>query len=92
MNIRKKVKKFWSGSASFTVSEIFSSVSDAAKQTIPSDAATYEVDGKPVSFEFARIKEVENNADALPASGSKDPGKGKGEKKLEHKDNKAVKK
>jgi hypothetical protein len=92
MNIHKKVKKFWSGSANFKVSEIFNSVSAAYKQAIPSNAAVYEVDNDTVSLEFARIKEVENNADALPTSGSKDPGKGKGEKKLEHKDNKAVKK
>ena len=65
----KKIEKFWNGSANFTASEVFNSVSDAAKQTIPSDAATYQVDGKTVSFEFARIKEVVNNGDKpLPTS------------------------
>ena len=63
----KTIEKFWSGSASFTASEIFTSVSDAAKQTIPSDAAKYKVDGKSVSFEFARIKEVSNDK-PLPTS------------------------
>jgi len=88
----KLVKKFWNGSANFTASETFPSVSAAANQIMPSDAASFEVDDKTVSFEFARIKEVEKNANALPTSGSKDPGKGKGEEKLEYKDNKAVKK
>ena len=65
----KRIEKFWNGSANFTASEVFNSVSDAAKQTIPSDAATYQVDGKTVSFEFARIKEVVNNGDKpLPTS------------------------
>jgi len=67
--MKKKIEKFWNGSANFTASEVFNSVSDAAKQTIPSDAATYQVDGKTVSFEFARIKEVVNNGDKpLPTS------------------------
>ncbi len=92
MSIPKKVQKFWSGSANFKVSEIFNSVSAANKQAIPSNAAVYEVDDKSVSFEFTRIKEVEKNANALPTSESKDSGKGKGEEKLEYKDNKAVKK
>ena len=63
----KRIEKFWNGSANFTASEVFNSVSDAAKQTIPSDAAKYEVDGKTVSFEFARIKEVSNDK-SLPTS------------------------
>jgi len=66
--MNKKIEKFWNGSANFTASEVFNSVSDAAKQTIPSDAATYEVDGKTVSFEFARIKEVDNGDKPLPTS------------------------
>ena len=37
----KKIEKFWNGSASFTASEIFTSVADAANQIIPSDAASY---------------------------------------------------
>ena len=84
--MNKKIEKFWSGSASFTVSEIFSSVSDAAKQTIPSDAATYEVDGKTVSFEFARIKEVSNDK-PLPTSDTKDKSDREGTKVSERKDN-----
>ena len=63
----KKIEKFWNGSANFTVKEIFPSVSAAYKQTIPSGAAVYEVDSKPVSFEFARIKEVSNDK-SLPTS------------------------
>jgi len=84
--MNKKIEKFWSGSASFTVSEIFSSVSDAAKQTIPSDAAIYEVDGKTVSFEFARIKEVSNDK-PLPTSDTKDKSDREGTKVSERKDN-----
>jgi hypothetical protein len=84
--MNKKIEKFWSGSASFTVSEIFSSVSDAAKQIIPSDAATYEVDGKTVSFEFARIKEVSNDK-PLPTSDTKDKSDREGTKVSERKDN-----
>ena len=63
----KKIEKFWNGSASFTASEMFTSVADAANQIIPSDAAIYEVDGKTVSFEFARIKEVSDDK-PLPTS------------------------
>ena len=84
--MNKKIEKFWSGSASFTVSEIFSSVSDAAKQTIPSDAAIYEVDGKTVSFEFARIKEVSNDK-PLPTSEPTNNSDRKGTKVSERKDN-----
>ena len=84
--MNKKIEKFWSGSASFTVSEIFSSVSDAAKQTIPSDAATYEVDGKTVSFEFARIKEVDNGDKPLPTSEPTNNSDRKGTKVSERKD------
>ena len=83
--MNKNIEKFWSGSASFTVSEIFSSVSDAAKQTIPSDAAIYEVDGKTVSFEFARIKEVSNDK-PLPTSDTKDKSDREGTKVSERKD------
>ena len=69
----KKIEKFWNGSASFTASEIFPSVSAAANQMIPSDAASFEVDGKTVSFEFARIKEVNDGDKPLPTSGTKNP-------------------
>ena len=82
----KTIEKFWSGSASFTASEIFTSVSDAAKQTIPSDAAKYEVDGKSVSFEFARIKEVSND-NSLPTSEPTNNSDRKRKKVSERKDN-----
>ena len=68
----KRIEKFWNGSANFTASEVFNSVSDAAKQTIPSDAAKYEVDGKTVSFEFARINEVNDGDKPLPTSDTTD--------------------
>ena len=64
----KKVEKFWSGNASFVAREIFPSVSAAVKQTVPSDAAVYEVDGKSVSFEFTRVKEVNDGDKPLPTS------------------------
>ena len=82
----KKIEKFWNGSASFTASEMFTSVADAANQIIPSDAARYEVDGKTVSFEFARIKEVDNGDKPLPTSGTKNPVDREGTKVSERKD------
>ena len=81
----KKIEKFWNGSASFTASEMFTSVADAANQIIPSSAARYEVDGKTVSFEFARIKEVSNDK-PLPTSGTKNPDDREGKKVSERKD------
>ena len=81
----KKIEKFWNGSASFTASEMFTSVADAANQIIPSAAAIYEVDGKTVSFEFARIKEVSNDK-PLPTSGTKNPVDREGTKVSERKD------
>ena len=83
--MNKKIEKFWNGSANFTASEVFNSVSDAAKQTIPSDAAIYEVDGKTVSFEFARIKEVSNDK-PLPTSEPTNNSDRKGTKVSERKD------
>ena len=82
----KTIEKFWSGSATFTVSEMFTSVSDAAKQTIPSDAAKYEIDNKSVSFEFARIKEVSND-NSLPTSEPTNNSDRKGTKVSERKNN-----
>ena len=81
----KKIEKFWNGSASFTASEMFTSVADAANQMVPSDAASFEVDGKTVSFEFARIKEVSNDK-PLPTSGTKNPDDREGKKVSERKD------
>ena len=81
----KKIEKFWNGSASFTASEIFPSVSAAANQMIPSDAASFEVDGKTVSFEFARIKEVSDDK-PLPTSEPKDNSDRERKKVSERKD------
>tara|TARA_R100001443_G_scaffold6664_2_gene15633 strand:- start:9132 stop:9395 length:264 start_codon:yes stop_codon:yes gene_type:complete len=83
----KKVEKFWSGNASFIAKEIFPSVSAAVKQAIPGNAAVYEVDGKTVSFEFTRIKEVNDGDKPLLSSGSTNSDKGKREKVSERKDN-----
>jgi len=82
----KMIEKFWSGSANFTVSEIFTSVSDAAKQTIPSDAAKYKIDNKSVNFEFARMKEVSND-NSLPTSEPTNNSDRKRKKVSERKDN-----
>tara|TARA_X000001388_G_scaffold69563_1_gene58090 strand:- start:2006 stop:2269 length:264 start_codon:yes stop_codon:yes gene_type:complete len=76
----KPVEKFWSGSTNFTVSETFPSVSAALKQTVPSDAAVYEIDTKTISFEFTRIKEKNNGDNPLLSSGKTDPGKREGKK------------
>ena len=81
----KKIEKFWNGSANFTASEVFNSVTDAANQIIPSSAAIYEVDGKTVSFEFARIKEVSNDK-PLPTSEPTNNSDRKGTKVSERKD------
>ena len=83
----KRIEKFWNGSANFTVKETFPSVSAAYKQTIPSDAAVYEVDGKTVSFEFARIKEVNDGDKPLPTSEPTNNSDRKGTKVSERKDN-----
>jgi len=82
----KRIEKFWNGSASFTASEIFTSVADAANQMVPSDAASFEVDGKTVSFEFARIKEVNDGDKPLPTSEPKDNSDREGTKVSERKD------
>ena len=82
----KKIEKFWNGSASFTASEMFTSVADAANQIIPSSAAIYEVDGKTVSFEFARIKEVNDGNKPLSTSGTKNSDDRERKKVSERKD------
>ena len=92
MNTPKKFEKFWSGSVSFTATEIFKDLNAAAKVSVPSSAAKIVINEKTLSYDFQRIKEVDTNANALPTPGAKDPGKGKGEKKIEHKDNKGIKK
>ena len=82
----KKIEKFWNGSANFTAIEVFNSVTDAANQIIPSDAAIYEVDGKTVSFEFARIKEVNDGNKPLPTSRTKNSDDRERKKVSERKD------
>ena len=92
MGIPKKFEKFWSGSVSFSATEMFKDLNAAAKAGVPSSAAKIVVSEKTLSYDFQRIKEVDPNAATLPTPGPKDPGKGKGEKKVEHKDNKGIKK
>jgi hypothetical protein len=92
MSILKKFEKFWSGSVSFSATETFKDLNAATKVSVPSAAAKIVVDEKTLSYDFQRIKEVDPNADTLPTPGPKDTGKGKGEKKVEHKDNKGIKK
>ena len=83
----KKFEKFWSGGVGFQAIETFSTLDAAVKASVPSDAAKIVIDTKTLSYDFKRIKEVDNqNANALPGSANKDPGKGKGEKVSERKD------
>ena len=85
MSIRK-FEKFWSGGVSFTVTETFNSLDAAVKASVPSNAAKVVIDQKTLSYDFKRIKEVDNqNADALSTPGGTDPGKEKGEKKIANK-------
>ncbi len=86
MSIRK-YEKFWSGGVSFNAIETFPTLDAAVKASVPSNAAKIVIDEKTLSYDFKRIKEVDNqNANALPGSANKDPGKGKGEKVSEHED------
>ena len=83
----KKFEKFWSGGVGFQAIETFSTLDAAVKASVPSNAAKVVIDQKTLSYDFKRIKEVDNqNANALPGSANKDPGKGKGEKVSERKD------
>jgi len=91
MSILKKFEKFWSGSVSFTATEMFKDLNTAAKVSVPSAAAKIVVDEKTLSYDFKRIKEVDPNANTLPTSGKQNPGGKKGEKKVDNKDNKTVK-
>ena len=89
MNIRKKFEKFWSGGVSFVATETFNSLDAAVKASVPSNAAKIIINEKTLSYDFKRIKEVENpnaTTNTLPGSTNKDPGKGKGEKVSERKD------
>ena len=87
MSIHKKFEKFWSGGVSFNAIETFPTLDAAVKASVPSNAAKIVIDKKTLSYDFKRIKEVDNqNADALSTPGGTDPGKGKREKVSEHED------
>ena len=87
MSIHKKFEKFWSGGVSFNAIETFPTLDAAVKASVPSNAAKIIIDEKTLSYDFKRIKEVDNSdANALPRAGTEDPGKGKREKVSEHKD------
>ena len=80
MSIRK-YEKFWSGGVSFNAIETFPTLDAAVKASVPSNAAKIIIDEKTLSYDFKRIKEVDNSdANALPKTGGTDPGKGKREK------------
>ena len=82
MSIRKKFEKFWSGSVSFTATEIFDDLDKAVQASVPSTAAKIVVDDKTLSYEFNRVKGVNtSNANTLPTPGKSNPGEGKREKK-----------
>ena len=91
MSIPKKFEKFWSGSVSFSATEMFKDLNAAAKAGVPSSAAKIVVSEKTLSYDFQRIKEVDANANTLSTSGKQNPGGKKGEEKVERKDNKTVK-
>jgi hypothetical protein len=91
MSILKKFLKTWNGECSFQAKQTFNSINAAAKMVVPSKAAEIMVDDNSVRYQHSTIKEVVND-NTLPTPGPTDPGKGKGEKKLEHEDNKIVKK
>ena len=85
----RKFEKFWSGGVGFQAIETFSTLDAAVKASVPSDAAKIVIDTKTLSYDFKRIKEVENSnatTNTLPGSANKDPGKGKREKVSERKD------
>ena len=83
----KKFEKFWSGGVSFNAIETFPTLDAAVKASVPSHAATIVIDEKTLSYDFKRIKEVDNsNADALSTPGTKKPGERKREKVSERKD------
>ena len=91
MSIPKKFEKFWSGSVSFSATEMFKDLNAAAKASVPSSAAKIVISEKTLSYDFQRIKEVDANANTLSTSGKQNPGGKKGEEKVERKDNKTVK-
>ena len=84
MSIRK-FEKFWSGSVSFTAHENFKDLDSAIGANAPSNAAKIIVDENTLSYDFNRIKEVKTDGD-VSRPGATNPGKGKGEKGSERKD------
>ena len=92
MTIPKSFLKTWNGECSYQAIECFGSISAAAKSVVPSTAAKIVVDEKSIRYQHSTIKEVVNNDNTLPTPGDKNPGKGKGEKKVERQDNKTSKK
>ncbi len=92
MSIPKVFLKIWNAECSFQAKQTFRSLDAAAKLVVPSTAAEIVLDEKSIRYQHSTIKEVVKNDNTLPAPGKSDPGKGKGEKKLERKDHKAVKK
>jgi len=87
----KSFLKIWNGECSFTAIETFGSLDVAAKKVVPSTAAEIKVSNDSIRYQHSTIKEVVND-NTLPTPGRKDPGEGKGEKKVERKDNKTAKK
>ena len=92
MTILKSFLKTWSGECSYQAKECFNTLDAAAKQGVPSSVAKIIVDESSIRYQHSTIKEVVNNDDTLPTPGDKNPGEGKGEKKVERKDNKTAKK
>ena len=92
MSIPKSFLKIWNGECAYQAIECFSSIDAAAKQVVPSSAAKIVVDEESIRYQHSTIKEVVSNDDTLPAPGKQNPGKGKGEKKVERQDNKVSKK
>ena len=84
MSIRK-FEKFWSGSVSFTAHENFKDLDSAIGANAPSNAAKIIVDENTLSYDFNRIKEVKTDGD-VSRPGATNPGKGKGAKVSERKD------
>ena len=87
----KSFLKIWNGECSFQAIETFGSLDVAAKKVVPSTAAEIKVSNDSIRYQHSTIKEVVND-NTLPTPGRSNPGEGKGEKKVERKDNKTVKK
>ena len=87
----KSFLKIWNGECSFQAVESFNSLDVAAKKVVPSTAAEIKVSDNSIRYQHSTIKEVVND-NTLPTLGRSNPSEGKGEKKVERKDNKTVKK